>query len=70
VLIRGHTTCSDERLTGDVLWRVIADDRRIHEWQSYSVGGTPNLTRILMPELGNRPPIESAATAQASAKAR
>jgi ketosteroid isomerase-like protein len=57
VFMRGQATCSDERLAGDVLWRAVADNHQIHEWQSYSPeSGGPHLTRILMPELQPAPP--------------
>lgn len=51
VFVRGRALCSDERLRGEMLWRAVADGRRMHEWQSYSPEGGPHLTRILMPEL-------------------
>lgn len=56
VFIRGRAVCSDERFAGEKLWRAVADDRRIHEWQSFSRGGTPHLTRILMPEISSAVP--------------
>ena len=56
VFMRGRATCSDHRLAGDVLWRAVADDRQIHEWQSYSPESSgPHLMRILMPELEPAP---------------
>lgn len=51
VLIRGRSVCADARLTGETLWRAAADGRHLREWQGYSPDGTPQLTRILMPEL-------------------
>ncbi len=51
VLIRGKSVCADPRLTGETLWRAVADGRHIHEWQGFSADGTPQLARILMPEL-------------------
>ena len=51
VFIKGHTRCSDQRLVGDTLWRALADERQMYEWQSFSRDYAPHLSRILMPEL-------------------
>ena len=55
VFVQGRATCSDERLAGDTLWRGIADDQRMYQWQSFSRDCTPHLARILMPELEPAP---------------
>lgn len=51
VFMRGRASCSQEGLTGDVMWRAEADSRRILRWESFAPEQPARLTRILMPGL-------------------
>jgi hypothetical protein len=47
VLITGYTTADDPRFATSTAFRLRADARHLHEWQSYSAVRGPRICRLL-----------------------